>query len=283
MKKRLAAGRKERRRARVFLLICVVGLVFATTASGASQRAAGSLNLHALFSVSASRAACPSGAPVGAACYVVHGSATVRGLGRVTDPHMIVTVGAVDGPGTHCAHVSFTPEVMTIAGKGQIDASITTDPGCNGVPTGYVVTGGSGEFAGATGSGTFVPSIVQSGHWVDNGGDDTDPDADDILYDWHTDTWAGSLSAGRYTFDLTPPTISGARSKTVSAPKGARHLRVRFTVTAKDAVDGPVPVSCKPRSGSLFRIGRTGVNCSATDSSANTAHAHFTITVKHRR
>jgi HYR domain len=57
-------------------------------------------------------------------------------------------------------------------------------------------------------------------------------------------------------------------------------MRVRFAVTARDAVDGSVAVTCKPRSGTFFKRGRTTVRCSATDSSANTSGAKFTVTVK---
>jgi hypothetical protein len=39
----------------------------------------------------------------------------------------------------------------------------------------------------------------------------------------------------------------------------------------------------RPRSGSRFRVGRTRVTCSATDTSANTRKATFTVTVKPRR
>jgi hypothetical protein len=41
-----------------------------------------------------------------------------------------------------------------------------------------------------------------------------------------------------------------------------------------------VPVSCKPRPGSLFRVGRTKVTCKAVDSSGNTVTGRFTVTVK---
>jgi hypothetical protein len=60
-------------------------------------------------------------------------------------------------------------------------------------------------------------------------------------------------------------------------------VRVTYTVNAVDAVDGSVPVSCQPASGSRFKIGRTLVRCSATDNSANTQTATFTVIVKARR
>jgi len=53
-------------------------------------------------------------------------------------------------------------------------------------------------------------------------------------------------------------------------------------VAAHDDVDGTVPVTCAPRSGSFFPVGRTRVRCAATDKSANTATASFTVTVRRR-
>jgi hypothetical protein len=53
--------------------------------------------------------------------------------------------------------------------------------------------------------------------------------------------------------------------------------------TARDAVDDPVPVACTPRSGTRFKISRTQVRCTATDTSGNIATARFVITVKRGR
>jgi hypothetical protein len=95
-----------------------------------------------------------------------------------------------------------------------------------------------------------------------------------------TDTWAGTLVVPGLEFDLTAPTIRGAVSKTVRAPRGARRVRVRYAVSAEDAVDGGVPVTCTPKSGARFPIGRTRVQCSATDSSGNTSTTSFVVTVR---
>jgi HYR domain len=83
--------------------------------------------------------------------------------------------------------------------------------------------------------------------------------------------------------DMTAPKVYGASSKTVRAQKGAKSARVTFEVTATDGMDGAVRVSCLPRSGSRFVIGRTTLRCTATDSSGNTGRAAFTVTVKRRR
>ncbi len=79
---------------------------------------------------------------------------------------------------------------------------------------------------------------------------------------------------------MTPPTLRGAVNKTVRAPKASKRVRVIYRVIASDAVDGSVPVSCQPRSGSRFKIGRTFVECSATDTSANAKMGRFSVIVK---
>ena len=77
--------------------------------------------------------------------------------------------------------------------------------------------------------------------------------------------------------------LTGTRNRTVRAPRGSKRARVAYSVTAHDDVDGAVPVTCSPRSGSWFRIGRTVVRCSVTDTSANEAMATFAVTVKRAR
>jgi HYR domain len=125
----------------------------------------------------------------------------------------------------------------------------------------FTITGGAGMYAGATGTGTLS----------------------DVSYGPPTllgkDTWTGTLVVPGANFDVTPPRFSGATSKVVSA-KHVKRVRVSFKVTAHDDVDGSVPVTCVPPSGSQFRVGKTRVSCTATDSSGNTGTTRFTITVK---
>ncbi len=74
-------------------------------------------------------------------------------------------------------------------------------------------------------------------------------------------------------FDSTPP------DQTVEAtgPDGAI---VTFTVpTATDNLDGSVPVTCVPASGSTFPVGTTTVDCTATDSAGNVGRVQFRVTV----
>jgi HYR domain-containing protein len=94
--------------------------------------------------------------------------------------------------------------------------------------------------------------------------------------------FAGTTQGPASIPDTTPPVLSVPATIVVRAPKKAKSMRVNYTVTARDDVDGAVPVICKPRSGSRFKIGRTKVTCRASDTSGNTQTATFNITVKRR-
>lgn len=74
-------------------------------------------------------------------------------------------------------------------------------------------------------------------------------------------------------FDSTPP------DQTVEATGPAGAI-VTFTVpTATDNIDGVVPVTCVPGSGSTFPVGTTTVDCTATDSAGNVGRVQFRVTV----
>jgi hypothetical protein len=131
----------------------------------------------------------------------------------------------------------------------------------------FTVTGGSGVFVGASGSGTLTRTNTGFG-----------------VHGYGVDHWNGTLVAPSFTPDVTPPTITGASKKVVRAPRKARTVRVRYRVAATDDMDGNVAVRCKPRPGSRFKVpSRTRVRCSATDTSANTATARFVVVVVRRR
>jgi HYR domain-containing protein len=81
--------------------------------------------------------------------------------------------------------------------------------------------------------------------------------------------------------DTQPPTITCPANIVVAAaatcpPAGSRT--VNYTVTASDNCPG-VTVVCTPPSGSVFPVGTTTVNCTATDAHGNTASCSFTVTV----
>src|SRR5262245_3223751 len=222
-------------------------------------RVFGGLALKATFAVKDFAATCPNGTPATTECFAISTTAAVPGLGIVTERYV-----AFDNQSDRaCRHTSWSPVVLTVAGKGEIHASLTPATGCDGkgqfIGAGnFTITGGSGIYAGAVGSGAENASSLAF------------------------DSWTGTLSVHGLEFDTTPPVIAGARRTTVRVPAGVKRVRVRLGVSATDAVDGSVPIACKPRSGSLFKLGRTSVSCSATDSSANTAEATLVVVVKRR-
>jgi len=76
-----------------------------------------------------------------------------------------------------------------------------------------------------------------------------------------------------FVADSQPPVI------TVPANFSSSTSLVTYSVSAVDAVDGTVPVSCSPASGSLFPNGAITVHCSATDLRENVSFASFVVTV----
>ena len=172
-----------------------------------------------------------------------------------------------------CPNIEGRPNIqqpVQFAGKGTIRFDLGRIEQC--IPDllkanqPFTITGGSGAYAGASGGGTVIHDLTQPG----------EPPSG-------TDTWGGSLVVPGHTFDLTPPTLSGLVNKTVRARAGVKRVRVKFRVTARDPQNGSVPVRCKPGSGSRFKVGRTVVKCTATDTSANTATGTFKVVVKRGR
>jgi hypothetical protein len=213
--------------------------------------------------------------PVGAATDC--GSRTVDGpfpgLGRVTASYsFLLTIGPPACPGNLGKALSYGIQLQ-VAGKGAIDVAVSEAADCldtEAVRTqtqAFTVTGGTGIYAGVSGSGTLERVLGN-------------PLADGRH---GRETWKGTLTSPSLEFDLVAPKLVGAASRTVIAARGAKAVRVRFTVSAADDVDGQVPVTCLPSSGSRFPIGRTRVKCSATDTSANSATASFNVNVRSRR
>lgn len=77
--------------------------------------------------------------------------------------------------------------------------------------------------------------------------------------------------------DVTPPTFGSLPAITASAASAAGVV-VSYTATASDNV-GVASQSCTPTSGSMFPIGTTTVQCTASDAAGNTANASFAVTV----
>ena len=79
--------------------------------------------------------------------------------------------------------------------------------------------------------------------------------------------------------DTVPPVLTLPDSFAVDATTPAGAVAT-YTVTAVDAIDGPVAAVCAPASGSTFPLGTTTVTCTATDAHGNTASGSFTVQVR---
>ena len=247
------------------------GLAAAATvqvASGVAKTGAakGSLTFEAVLAMTSRPGPCPPGSPPDAdLCAARTGIGAVRGLGEVSETY---TFFVQEGD---CDRVFETTVRLEVAGKGELQLAVDRYRGecissALNLSRAFTITGGSGIYAGASGGGTVNhrASATPSGSVG-------------------SDTWTGTLNVPGLEFDVTPPTLSGAVDKKVRARRGSKRVRVTYRVTASDAVDGSVSVSCQPRSGGRFKIGRSVVRCSATDSSANTVTARFAIVVKAQR
>jgi hypothetical protein len=270
-------GTRARTPALVGTLVLGLTLAAATAAAPAAsepQLAAGKLELRAKIPLLSGPLIMPCTGPPsweGTACQARSGTRLVRGLGNVSVSY-IWLLGM--GPPTCSADFAKplpTTGFLSVAGKGRIDFALAEGARClpfglDGLPEWlyepqeFTIIRGTGPFAGASGRGKRVMRFPPS------------PEAIDV--------WTGTLEVPGLKFDVTAPKLHGAGSKTVRAQNGAKSARVTFKVTATDGVDGDVRVSCRPRSGSPFKIGKTRVACSATDSSGNTARATFTVTVR---
>ena len=98
----------------------------------------------------------------------------------------------------------------------------------------FTITGGTGIYAGASGSGTLERAL--------GGGEQAGTR-------YGRETWTGTLTVPGLDFDVVAPTISGAISKTMKAKKGAKNARVTYRVTAQDDRDGAVGVMDDPVGG----------------------------------
>jgi hypothetical protein len=249
---------------RIAGVFCVLLLVPAA-ANGVTHRSTDSVALGARFSIQWAVADCPPGSPPTTDCYTAVGQETVRGVGQTR----LDFLDAVDrsDPAQQCEKWSLTGS-LEAGSKGSLSFVGSSD-GCIAWHSAlgknsFSITGGSGKLANTTGSGTLDFVAFAPG-----------PFKGSVVL-------SGTLSTPNYTFDTTPPVLSGAVNRTIRVSRHARRVRVTYAASAQDAVDGQVPVSCKLRSGSFFKLGRTRVSCSATDSSGNTARGRFVVIVKRR-
>lgn len=259
------------------ILASLLALLVAGGSSAAvsgADRASGSMSLSAdLFLRSSAIPGCPI-PPNADVCGLRTVTGAVRGLGKVAAAYSFLTKSGAPSCAPTLWKALAYPIHLTVPSKGEIELAVDGATSCVDDEQAriqtqtFTITGGTGIYAGASGSGMLERVL---------GAESCDSSS------CHRDgreRWTGTITVPGHEFDLTAPTFSGATSKTVKAKRGAKSARVTYRVAAQDDRDGPLPAACAPKSGSRFRIGRTTVTCRATDGSANTGNARFTVTVK---
>jgi uncharacterized repeat protein (TIGR03803 family) len=94
------------------------------------------------------------------------------------------------------------------------------------------------------------------------------------------------LNSSQKTFgvtvnDTTPPELAGVPTGITAEAKNPAGADVSWPPpTSADLVDGSVAVTCVPASGSVFALGTTPVECSATDAHGNRSHRNFDVVVQ---
>ena len=95
---------------------------------------------------------------------------------------------------------------------------------------------------------------------------------------WFTDLNDGVVQSRQFTLTVIgPPVITCPSNITVTTTNSGGAV-VNYTVTVSGGCP-PLATNCVPPSGSVFPIGATTVNCSATDSCGQSNSCSFTVTV----
>jgi len=91
----------------------------------------------------------------------------------------------------------------------------------------------------------------------------------------------GVVPTANASTDVIAPVITVPASDitTIVATKVSIPVRVTYTVSANDDVDGVITPVCIPASGSSFSFGTTRVTCTATDAAGNEDNETFTVSV----
>jgi hypothetical protein len=158
----------------------------------------------------------------------------------------------------------------TLIGTGAVFASSSADPE-------NVFTAGELTMVNSKGGAAILSmELMRPGDSV--GGDVTIENKGDIAGDFSLDMQAIADFSGADAGAGGGADADGRAGLAIEATSGDGAV-VTFSATAADDVDGSVPVTFSPTSGSTFPIGTTTVTYSAVDSTGNKSTGTFTVTV----
>jgi WD40-like Beta Propeller Repeat/HYR domain len=194
--------------------------------------------------------------------------------------------------GTKMAFVSSRedggPEIYVMNADGSNPTRLTNSPGWD-APSSWSPDGTKIAFVSHRNNGLGEIYVMNAEDGSEQTNISKNP-ANDIHPDW------GTAEATEPPEDITPPVLTVPENIVVEATS-TEGAEVTYTVTAQDNVDGnatleedgstvtqddiggDIDISCEPACGSVFPIGETTVECSATDEAANTGTASFMVTV----
>jgi len=174
----------------------------------------------------------------------------------------------------------------TGSGSFQVTVTDTMDPVLSGVPAGLA---GTTPFPAGGTVAWQAPTAVDI---VDGPVAVSCAPASDSLFavgtttvecsasDSHGNVATGSFVVDMTLVDTTPPVLSGVPADITVDSNDQAGATVTWTApSANDNIDGPLPVTCSPASGSLFAVGSTTVECSATDAHGNVGTGSFEVRV----
>ena len=138
----------------------VLAIAWVLALPAAQALASTEVPFQAQLTQTATFAACPTGTPTSAVCVAQTGTGTATLLGRMTKESLVVLTFVSPTCVTFIEYTTFR------AANGDTITAVQRGTACFTTPTtvsasaAYTVTGGTGRFSGATGSGTSTANLT---------------------------------------------------------------------------------------------------------------------------